>query len=253
MRLDGAPCSTLAALEVLLRSVTLLMMLVACPKANPTPEAARLQSHVVAEGDASDMHVRLAHLTQARDFVIKGQLDEARAQLRWVSENVTAEGVRPEWVVHLQDIHAGTVEGMAARDASGVAEAISDVARACGECHLAVGDGPRFEPEPPPATSAAMARHVWAADRMWEGIVGPDPDRWTLAADLLRIEVVDFETLYGAVDLETAGDAARLHSRVHSLADLGRETVDAGDRAELYGAYVAACADCHALVGGGPR
>ena len=211
-----------------------------------------MTSKVVPEQEVSEMHVRLMHATQARDFLIKGQPDEARAQLQWLIDNVPSEGP-PARQVHLQDLRDAANEGLAASDASGLGEAIADVGRACGACHQTSGEGPRFQPVPPPDTDAAMARHVWAADRMWEGLVAPDPDRWLQAADLLRVEVVDFDALYAGVDLETAGDAARLHSRVHALSDLGRVAGESADRAERYGAYVAACADCHALLERGPR
>jgi cytochrome c553 len=233
-------------------SILLALVLTACPKATPTPEEPRMTSKVVPEREISDMHVRLVHATQARDFVIKGQPSEAKAQLQWLLDNVPIEGP-PAQVVHLQDVHEAASKGLAAQDSAGLAEAIADVGRACGACHETAGDGPQFQAVTEPETDAAMARHVWAADRMWEGLIGPDPERWRRSADLLKIEVVDFSALYAGVDLETAGDAARLHSRVHALADVGRMADDSADRVELYGAYIAACADCHALLGRGPR
>lgn len=224
------------------------LALVACPKAPRVPDEGRVTSHVVAEGDVAAMHERLNHVTQARDFVIAGSLDQARAQLQWVAENETPSMAPAAWVEPLTDLRDGAASGAEAKDGSELAGAVADVGRACGACHTSVGSGPRFETVSVPPPEAQMARHVWAADRMWEGLIAPDAGRWRQAADVLMFEVMDGNALYAGVSLETAGAAARLHERVHALGEASTHSRDAADRAQLYGAFVAACADCHGVL-----
>jgi cytochrome c553 len=230
-----------------------LLILVACPKPTKVPDEDRVSSHVVAEGDVAAMHERLAHVTSARDLLIRGSLDDARAQLQWIAENEAPTMAPAAWVAHLQDLRDSAAVGAESTDRSGLASAIADTAGACGACHDSIQGGPRFEPVSVPAPDQQMARHIWAADRMWEGLVGPDAVRWVASADVLNAEVVDSSALYSGVSLEQAGAAARLHERVHALGAAGQHSGDAADRAELYGAFLAACAECHDLLGRGPR
>ena len=199
------------------------------------------------------MHERLAHVTQARDFLVSGDVDASRAQLQWLAENETPSMGPPAWAPHLTDLRDAATEGVESGGRTDLAEAIADAGRACGACHKTAGGGPRFEPVSVPSPEAQMARHQWAADRMWEGLVAPDADRWRQAADVLRAEVIDGTALYAGVSLEQAGAAARLHERVHALGEAGTHSGDARDRGELYGAYIAACADCHELLGRSPE
>jgi len=56
----------------------------------------------------------------------------------------------------------------------------------CGACHKAAG-GPRANVEAAPASGgsveARLRRHVWATERLWEGIVVPSDASWKLGAD----------------------------------------------------------------------
>ncbi len=235
----------------------LLLALVACSKKPASPAAdgaSSVSSSVQATGDAEVMHARLATLTAARDHVIAGRHDEARTLLQQISQDIAPSMAPEAWREPLRDLRDSAAEGAETDDLPTLAEAVADSARACGACHAAVGARPAFVEVEVPAEDAAMARHVWAADRMWEGLVAREPARWGRAAAVLSGETADNSTLYAGLSLAEAADAARLHDRVHQLTEGGDlERADPRDQVEVYGAFLATCADCHDATGRGPR
>jgi mono/diheme cytochrome c family protein len=84
-----------------------------------------------------------------------------------------------------------------------------------------------------------MARHRWAADRLWEGVVGADDGPWhaglaVLAAAPLRWpELGDRKEL--ALSLQRLAADARQRSATDTVAD----------RARGYGEMLVICTTCH--------
>ncbi len=78
---------------------------------------------------------------------------------------------------------------LAAVDLKAAAVAVADMAQACGGCHLALS-GPNFSGSSPAGEESSvvadMERHRWAADRMWEGLVGPSETAWLAGAATLE-------------------------------------------------------------------
>lgn len=224
-----------------------LVTLLACSKPTAPPEGPVASSSVQAEGDTQVMHDRLTRLTAARDSVIHGRHDEARSTLQTVADETMPGNAPGAWRVHLQDMRDLAAAGAESSDAQDLAEAVSGLARTCGSCHAQLDATPRFVAVPTPAADQHMAAHAWAADRMWEGLIGPDTNRWIRASTVLRTETAEGGSLYAGLSLEDAAAAAQLHQRVH---DLGESTAaarsGAADRASVYAALIQTCATCHA-------
>ena len=136
--------------------------------------------------------------------------------------------------------------------ALGCIAAIAEAGRACGSCHRAAGLGPYFLDVPVPAEDDVMGRHVWAADRMWESLVGANDGAWVRARDVLGPVDERATHLYDDVPLAVRAEAAQYRSRLHGLAEAG---VTGGDseRASIYGGVLETCVGCHSLLGGGPH
>ena len=134
------------------------------------------------------------------------------------------------------------------------ADALGDVGLACATCHTRVSAKLRFPQGTMPAvgeeTRAHMTRHLWAMDRLWEGLIGPSDERWKLGEQALHDHTLDAETLHG----REAGDSPSdymdwwIHQKGPELAS----TADQGGRAKLYGQVLTACAACHAGTAGAP-
>ena len=239
-----------------MRTVPLLLvvLLVGCPKQTAsTTESAASQGSQVSVGEGqSEMHDRLEQLTGARDALVAGDADGARAVMRTLSEE-TSPGLAPEgWQAPLQDLVEAAVTGSEANTSEEVGAAIAEAGRACGSCHRAAGLGPYFLDVPVPAEDDVMGRHVWADDRMWESLVGANDGAWVRARDVLGPVDERATHLYDDVPLAVRAEAAQYRSRLHGLAEAG---VTGGDseRASIYGGVLETCVGCHSLLGGGPH
>lgn len=143
-----------------------------------------------------------------------------------------------------------------APDLYAAAGATAAVAEACGRCHAKRGvqfpqpTGPRPDPTLE-GSAAAMARHHWAARRMWDGLLLPSQDAFVEAAAVL-----------GPGDLVPTGTpvgstlpplSVELEIRVHDLAAQAARTPDPAARARATGTLLETCGVCHSAMGGGPR
>jgi hypothetical protein len=135
-------------------------------------------------------------------------------------------------------------------EAPSVDEALRRVARvavACAECHLAAQSLPVFAPPPalPPdrqTWATRMARHAWAADRLWEGLAGADDARWSRGLAVLSDTPLPFTALTDPTQL-----ANDLQARARKQLDL-RTTTVGEDRGTAYGEMLVLCAACHASL-----
>ena len=88
-----------------------------------------------------------------------------------------------------------------------------------------------------------MARHRWAADRLWEATVGGGDEPWTKGLDVLAQTSFPFRKSFD--------DREGLARRLQQLADQGRKqkTVDTlAERGRIYGEILVVCASCHATT-----
>jgi cytochrome c553 len=142
-----------------------------------------------------------------------------------------------------------------APDLTSAASAAADVAAACGGCHAKRGVSfpqPTGE-RPDPALDgvrAAMARHHWAARRMWDGLLLPSQAAFVEAAEVL-----------GPGDLAPAGSTVgsalpsltvELEVRVHDLAAQAARMEDPAGRVRATAGILETCGVCHGAMGGGP-
>ena len=181
----------------------------------------------------------------ARNAVIAGELDALREPLAALAayryEEVPA-GRRLPWVAQLQQAARLTSEAAKLEVA---ASGVATMARVCGECHLANHAGPSFPAVANPlervaadGVDARMARHLWAAELLWEGITGPSDVTWYAGAKTL-LEAPD------ALDerLPEGFDDALL--QVRRLGQKAQDAQTLAARADLYGVLLTTCADCH--------
>ena len=88
-----------------------------------------------------------------------------------------------------------------------------------------------------------MARHLWATDRLWEGIVGGADDAWRAGLDVLSTTPLPASEL--PKEQSTFG---RKLQRLAEQARLRQATDTAQDRARSYGEILVTCSGCHAAA-----
>jgi hypothetical protein len=118
------------------------------------------------------------------------------------------------------------------------------VAQACAECHSRTPHLPLFAraPHAPPlgdSSESRMARHRWAVDRLWEGMVGAQDAAWYGGLEVLATTPPPTSSREDTLAL---GTLLRRRAR-DAQAMRAMETLD--DRARVYGEILVTCAACH--------
>jgi cytochrome c553 len=188
------------------------------------------------------MHGNLDVLRAIERLLIRGSLDDARSLARSVAE-APIEPDLGSWAAR-----AATIRDRAAAVASAPSldEAVRREARlaeACADCHLDTRVQPelRSPPVPPDRDTllARMARHRWAADRLWEGVIAADDAPWNAGLVVLSATPLRWPEL---------GERISLARSLQRLADQARQrsaTDTIADRARSYGEMLVVCTACH--------
>jgi mono/diheme cytochrome c family protein len=221
----------------------------------PTPSAARpaaASSRAPAAGTddiSAFMAEHFAVATWARDSVINGNLDALRRPVRALAEyrytTVAPGGWLPQ-IAKLQEAARLTAD---ARTLDLAATGVATMARICGDCHREHGGGPTFvgshrEAERPSSDSLGnrMYRHMWAADRMWEGLTGPSDESWHDGAAALA----QAPEKPPRADPPLPPKFAAALQQVRELGQRAGEAETMEERANVYALFLATCAGCHA-------
>jgi cytochrome c553 len=198
------------------------------------------------------------HFARAGDLytaVATGDLAAARVQAEAIRQEETGAGMASRAKAYIEQLNAFADLAARAPDVTTAASAAANVGATCGACHRAMKQGPRYQAiaEPPTATapvSARMIRHRWAADRLWEGLIGPSDTAWAAGAGAL----IDAPLYTDALTREVAQyePVTALAWTVHDIGARARMETDAAARAQLFGQLLGTCARCHELLKSGP-
>ena len=88
-----------------------------------------------------------------------------------------------------------------------------------------------------------MLRHLWAADRMWEGLVGPSEEAWMAGAKAMAETEPALARAFRSS--ATAQVAEELLGEINLLATEALNAYDLGLRADVYGRLLGTCNRCH--------
>jgi hypothetical protein len=206
-------------------------------RAPAPPEPPRLTDPAAA---LRGMHTRFDALRELERALLAGRTEAARAHARAIAEAELDVGL-VRWSGRIAEVQAAA---RAVADASTTDEALRREARlaaACAACHVAARAFPAFHAVAPlPSDAPVMAKHLWAVDRLREGMVGVDDGSWRAGLDELARTAAPW----------TRRDQATLARRLQALADQARATQQTDgldERAAEYGAMLVVCARCHAI------
>jgi cytochrome c553 len=209
------------------------------------PLGGKPQADMPPSGSSLDRVMR-AHFKDAlliRQAVIAGTPDEAVMPARVLASIENLDDVPPDWrafVERMQQTARGLAPGSSTAQAAVVA---ANLGVTCGDCHRQQG-GPAVSNALPPAEGATlerrMNRHVWAMDRLWEGLVVPSGEAWSAGSKaLVDSPLPDEASLLGNPQ---TGEAA---SAFKSLAAQASSKRTAEERAALYAGLLTTCGTCH--------
>jgi cytochrome c553 len=204
-----------------------------------------------SNGEIPEMHRNLSRTVDIQTGVIHGDLGKAQAAAEWllsrqdqISFPTSGGEYRDEMLEYAYRISTAT-------ELEVVATQTGRLAGACGRCHQATGGGPTFMvgTKSPTGDSqeSQMIRHLWAADRMWEGLVGPSEEAWMAGAEAMA------ESQPGlARELRASGNSQRSERLLEEVNLLAQEALTKSDlaaRADVYGRLLDTCYRCHTLSG----
>ena len=197
--------------------------------------------------ELSPMHRQFARTMDIHTGVLVGDLERAQAAAKWLLGQ-THDSRVPSGVEEYQARLLESAAQIAEEDEAGpIAGQVGQMAAACGNCHRAVDGGPRFavgsEAGEGGSTARHMIRHLWAVDRMWEGLVGPSEDSWMAGAQALSQEWDGTEDL---IRRSASPEQARAFlTRLNRLAGSAVSATTQEARAAVYGDVLKSCVGCH--------
>ncbi|HEY4243217.1 MAG TPA: hypothetical protein VGM88_25570 [Kofleriaceae bacterium] len=230
-----------------------LLLLAAAAAACTEAPADPLRSGPAAPIKPADPHAVAFHmrmhfedLRMIERFLVSGKLEESTALAGLLARPSTDPALAP----FARDSSRVVAAAQELAKATSIDDALRlevRVAAACADCHAAAKVSPllgKVPPEPPaaPGAPARMARHAWAVDRLWEGVIGGDDFRWSIG---LRVLASAPMTMAPLTDATPLGERLQ-HLAAAQLAT--RMTTDLDQRATAYGEMLVTCAACHASL-----
>lgn len=219
---------------------------IAAPEASPSdPSQTQAASPSAPEALHGHMHEHIIHLEAARQALIKGDLPASRAAFKWLTDHEPPEGLPEGWAPHVIAMQGAARRGSGAMHLAAGADALSAAAVACGACHHANHVRPEWPdeavPNGDPGTRENMRRHLWAADRMWEGLLQSSGEHWARGARVM----IESPLTELTPDQEIPAEIADFATRVHALDVHALDAKNPEQRGALYGDYIAQCGACH--------
>ena len=201
------------------------------------------------------MHRNFSRTVDIQTGVVQGDLERARRAAAWLVEPENRSSFPASAQAYQEEMLRRASGIAAAPDLAAVSAQAGQLAAACGSCHEALDGGPHFVvgSDAPRGQSqeAHMVRHIWAADRMWEGLVGPSEEAWLAGAEALSETGPALAEAFRAS--LPAGVLAGFLAEVNALANQAMTSSGSDERPDTYGRILDTCHRCHAAIGVTPR
>ncbi len=220
----------------------------------PAPEAREVTTQVSAAEAPTELAKHMdAHFKVVREIeraAVAGDVATMRKRAKWLAEDDGNDSVayKPE----LDEMREVARRLSRAADLAAAIPLAAELGAACGSCHQTMTTITSFEFQELPAAGDDLAqrmnRHLWAVDRLWEGLVGPSTSLWKTGAGVLADEIVPAADV--AKDPGVAREVARLANQLQRLGDQARGAASQADRANVYGQLLTTCSSCHGYVRG---
>jgi cytochrome c553 len=183
--------------------------------------------------------------------LVRGDLDSARA-LATAMANTTAPPALEAWARQTALVNDRAADVASATSIDDACRRTAKIGEACAACHRDTGARLAFDaypnaPADAPTVDARMARHRWAVDRLWEGMVGNADKPWQAGLDVLAVTPLPFSP--------AAGDRVALATGLQRLVEQARQRrlATPSERAQVYGEILVTCAACHSGRATTPR
>ncbi len=217
------------------------------PKRVPPPPSRTLAD------DPAPLHTLMhRHFSDVREIHLALLRNDLRAARRWARRlaNISAPGELPGWEAYVARIRATASALTRTKSAPRARELLAQAANECGDCHEESADVSRFiwggEPTDDGSPMSRMARHEWASESVWMGLVGRSDDRWHEGLDVMAEPPLLPEAFTS--DRARHAGVERYARLTAALAARARRIDDDEQRAGAFAELLGACAGCHDLT-----
>jgi hypothetical protein len=215
-----------------------------CTPSHAEPPPERFEHDMLAR---FHMHENYALYNAVERLLLRRNLDDARDMAKLIGAFPYDVGLAA-WAPQIAAVRGRAADLANAPTLDDACRRAGQLAHACAACHVASKAAPEFRQPPaqPPdlaTVEARMARHLWAVERIREGVVGGVDESWRTGLEVLASAPLPWPS--------ADGERATLARRVHELAKLARQrsaTDPPTARARFYGELLVTCSTCHALV-----
>jgi len=186
-------------------------------------------------------------LREIERAIVGGDLDGARDRAtRIVFDRADSE--LPTWAPYIARMRDAAYELARAGSLREACRLEARLAVECARCHVASGAMPTFVvpvvPPDAPTPAARMARHQWAADRLWEGLIGLSDEAWRDGLAILAATPLPASSM--SDDPDRQHRLAEYGRSLQRLARLAGVAADPAERARAYEGLLLVCTSCHA-------
>lgn len=133
------------------------------------------------------MHEHFVRLDRLQKAVVRGDLEGARGEARWLAEHEAHADLPKGWEPHIQAMRKAA-QDMLSSSAGEAAHAAARVADSCGGCHAAnearVNLG--YPPFPTTEPKKVQEQVQWVADRFWDAVVSGSDELWSQGIEGLQ-------------------------------------------------------------------
>lgn len=216
--------------------------------ADPASHSSDTASAPPANALNEQMHAHLGAIREIHLALIRGDLEAARDRARHLSR-MSAEGELGAWERPVQFVREQALRLASTTHPRDARHLSTELATVCADCHMVHARDSRFDVPPPPADDGSlrgsMARHQWAADAMWIGLVAPSTEIWQQGLDAIAALPLSSPVFAG---YENTAALELQRQRLIALATRNRRLPGQGDRARRLARIMDVCAGCHAIT-----
>lgn len=195
------------------------------------------------------MHRQFDDVRGIHRALVFGDLAAARRRARALARMPRPEGL-VEGEAEVERIRALARRLAAARTQASARRRLAELAVACAGCHEDVADASRFlwapEPDDDGSAAARMARHRWASESAWMGLVAPSDRRWREGMDALAAAPLPTEAI--SDDRERYPTIDRWSRELAARAARARRLDDPSARGRALAGLIDLCVACHAVT-----
>ena len=216
------------------------------PASQTAPTTTQLRS---ARPSRELMKDHFTAVVLVRDALIVGNLELAKWNASFLATRERDPAVA-SWSVYVDHLREQAAKVNDAPSLAAAAAASTELALECGRCHAANGVTPVFPTVDRRVAASGprphMLRHQWAAEQMWDALIGPSEQRWYAGVTELAEAPLGQDEIFANASAIPA--IAKLATDVHALGDEGRKATTWSERANVYGRLIATCASCHSAI-----